>query len=182
MTVGKKLPRAAIPKLELATGTPAKAADFKRALRQIVSPVAIVTAKVDGELGGQTVTTFCSVSTDPPTFLVCLNRGSAVSSMIAASGHFAVSLLAEEQHLIARSFSASDKTNASLFSKGNWGSLVCGAPVLDGGVVCLDCEVENRIEAGSHDLYLGRILALTTAERDILLYRDGLFRRLQPAG
>lgn len=182
MTAGRKSQRTDIPQLDMATGIPTTAIDFKRALRQIVSPVAIVTASVEGEIGGQTVTTFCSVSPDPPTFLVCLNRGSVVSSMIEASGHFAVSLLAEEQHGVARGFSATDNTNTALFSKNRWGRLVSEAPVLDGAVICLDCAVENRIEAGSHHLYLGRILAIATAERDVLLYRDGLFRRLQPAG
>jgi flavin reductase (DIM6/NTAB) family NADH-FMN oxidoreductase RutF len=162
--------------------TPASAADFKRALRQVTSPVAVVTSSHDGAIGGLTATTFCSVSSDPPTFLVCLNRGSAVAVLIDASGQFAVSLLADEQHAVARHFTANESRSATQFAKNDWSSLLSAAPVLVGAVVCLDCEVESRFDAGSHSLYLGRVRAISTAERDVLLYRDGLFRRLQPAG
>ncbi len=141
-----------------------------------------MTAANKGDIGGLTATTFCSVSSDPPTFLVCLNKGSAVAGLIDASGQFAVNLLADEQHAIARSFSGPESGSAALFARNGWSSLIGDAPVLDDAVACLDCEVENRVEAGSHNLYLGRVRAISTAERDVLLYRDGLFRRLQPAG
>lgn len=182
MTRGRKATTTELPKRLADTETPASGADFKRALRQIASPVAIVTAANKGDVGGLTATTFCSVSSDPPTFLVCLNKGSAVAGLIDASGQFAVNLLADEQHAIARSFSGSESTSAALFGKSGWSSLVSDAPVLDDAVACLDCDVETRVEAGSHNLYLGRVRAIATAERDVLLYRDGLFRRLQPAG
>lgn len=182
MTRGRKATTTELPKRLADVETPASGADFKRALRQIASPVAIVTAANEGDIGGVTATTFCSVSSDPPTFLVCLNKGSTVAGLIDASGQFAVNLLADEQHAIARSFSGSESGNAALFGKGGWSSLISEAPVLDDAVACLDCDVETRVDAGSHNLYLGRIRAISTAERDVLLYRDGLFRRLQPAG
>ena len=182
MTRGRKATTTELPKRLADVETPASGADFKRALRQIASPVAIVTAANKGDIGGLTATTFCSVSSDPPTFLVCLNKGSAVAGLIDASGQFAVNLLADEQHAIARSFSGPESSNATLFAKNGWSSLISDAPVLDDAVACLDCDVESRVEAGSHNLYLGRVRAIATAERDVLLYRDGLFRRLQPAG
>ncbi|MCD2172542.1 flavin reductase family protein [Rhizobium sp. C4] len=182
MTRGRKANSIEIPKRSADVDTPASGTDFKRALRQIASPVAIVTAANGGDIGGLTATTFCSVSSDPPTFLVCLNKGSAVAGLIDASGQFAVNLLADEQHAIARSFSGPESGTAALFSKSGWSSLLSDAPVLDDAVACLDCDVESRVDAGSHNLYLGRVRAISTAERDVLLYRDGLFRRLQPAG
>lgn len=182
MTRGRKASTTELPKRLADVETPASGADFKRALRQIASPVAIVTAADAGNISGLTATTFCSVSSDPPTFLVCLNKGSSVAGLIDGSGRFAVNLLAEEQHTIARSFSGPESGSAALFARGGWSSLISGAPVLDDAVASLDCEVESRVEAGSHNLYLGRVRAISTAERDVLLYRDGLFRRLQPAG
>lgn len=182
MTRSRKDNRTEIPKRGVDVEMTAGGADFKRALRQIASPVAVVTAAAEGDVSGLTATTFCSVSSDPPTFLVCLNKGSAVAGLIDASGQFAVNLLADEQHAIARSFSGPESGSAALFAKSGWSSLLSDAPVLDDAVACLDCEVESRVEAGSHNLYLGRVRAISTAERDVLLYRDGLFRRLQPAG
>jgi flavin reductase (NADH) len=60
--------------------------------------------------------------------------------------------------------------------------MVTGSPVLEGAVAAFDCIVEDCIPSGSHNLYIGRVVGITSIDQDVLLYRDGLFRRLQPAG
>ena len=41
-----------------------------------------------------------------------------------------------------------------------------------------DCRVEERIQSGTHHIYLGLVVAATSLDQDTLIYRDGLFRRL----
>lgn len=157
-------------------------ADFRTALRQVASSVAVVTARSGRLRNGLTATAVCSVTAAPPTMLACLNRAASAVPLIGDSGAFAINFLADRQHRIARLFSTSKLSPEERFAEGRWGSLETGAPVLDGAVASFDCRVESRHEAGTHIVYLGRIVAITSLDRDVLIYRDGSFRRLEPAG
>jgi flavin reductase (DIM6/NTAB) family NADH-FMN oxidoreductase RutF len=156
-------------------------AAFKMAMRQVASPVAVITARHGKAQNGLTATAVCSVTADPPTMLVCVNRNASAESLIAESGAFAINMLADDQHPVARVFSTSKLSPAERFAEGNWNAMETGSPTLEGAVASFDCVVEECISSGSHNLYLGRVVASVSIDQDILLYRDGLFRRLQPA-
>ena len=153
--------------------------DFKLGMRQVVSSVAIVTSRAGGERNGLTATAVCPVSVEPPTMLVCVNRNASAEAVIAESGCFAVNFLTEEQHGIARLFSTPKLSAERRFAEGTWLTMVTGSPVLDGAAASFDCEVTERIASGSHHIYIGRVVALVSVDRDALLYRDGQFRKLE---
>lgn len=156
--------------------------EFKLAMRQVVSSVAVVTAKYKGLCNGLTATAICSVSADPPTMLVCVGGKAAANELIEQSGAFAINYLSEDQHLHARAFSSPSLNSERRFLDGNWKSMVTGAPVLQDAVASFDCLIESRISHGTHNIYIGRIVAIKSLAQSILLYRDGSFRRLQPLG
>lgn len=147
-------------------------------MRQVVSSVAIVTAQTGSSRNGLTATAICSVSAEPPIMLACINRNASAEAMIAESGSFAINFLTEEQHHIARLFSKSKLSPDERFGEGTWRSMVTGSPVLDGAVSSFDCEVMERIVSGTHHIYLGRVVAVASIDRNALLYRNGAFRRL----
>lgn len=153
-------------------------AEFKTVMRQVVSSVAIITARSGRVRNGLTATAVCSVSVEPPTMLVCVNRRATAEGLIAESGAFAINVLTEEQHQIARLFSTSKLGADERFAEGKWVSLATGAPVLDGAVASFDCRVEERILSGTHHIYIGRVVAAASLDQHALLYRDGVFRRL----
>lgn len=157
-----------------------EAADFKLAMRQIALPVAVVTAMHGGVRTGMTATSISSVSAEPPTMLVCVNRSAGAERAIAESGAFAINMLADAQHPLARLFSNAKPDSVEPFALGDWQALVTGAPVLAGAVAVFDCAVESYLISGSHAIYVGRVVGVASFPQDILLHRDGLFRRLQP--
>lgn len=155
-------------------------AAFRTAIRQVASSVAIVTARCGQERNGFTATAVCSVTASPPTMLVCVNRMASAEALIGRGGAFAVNFLAERQHGIARLFSTPKLPPEERFAEGSWRSLETGAPVLDGSVASFDCLVESRVVAGTHHIYLGHVVGLTSLDRDVLIHCGGSFRRLEP--
>jgi flavin reductase len=152
--------------------------EFKTVMRQVVSSVAIVTARAGKVRNGLTATAVCSVSAEPPTMLICVNRRATAERIIAESGAFAINFLTQDQHQIARLFSTSKLSADERFSEGKWVSLVTGAPVLDDAVAAFDCQVEGCHTSGTHHIYIGRVVAAASLDQHALLYRDGSFRRL----
>lgn len=153
---------------------------FRLAMRQIASPVSIITARNGEVSNGLTATAICSVSTEPPTMLVCVNRNASAERIIAESGAFAINMLADAHHPVARLFSTPKLEPAERYAGADWCEMVTGSPVLEGAVAAFDCVVEDCIASGSHHIYLGRVVGVTSVDREVLLYRDGSFRRLQP--
>ena len=154
--------------------------EFKMAMRQVACSVAVITARSGAQVNGLTATAVCTVSASPPVLLVCVNKRASAEAIIAASGSFAVNFLTAEQHRVARLFSTARLDPEERFAEGLWQAQVTGAPVLDGALANFDCVVENRISSGSHNIYLGRVVAAVSLDQEGLIYRDGSFRRLAP--
>ena len=153
-------------------------AEFKSAMRQVTAAVSVITARAGSLRNGLTATAVCSVSAEPPTMLVCVNRNARAESIIAESGAFAINVLGDAQHRIARLFSTSKLSPEERFAEGRWFAMATGAPVLDGAVASFDCQVESCVRSGTHHIYLGRVVAVASLDIEALLYRDGAFRRL----
>ncbi len=154
--------------------------EFRLAMRQITLPVAVITSRHCDARTGMTATSISSVSAVPPTMLVCVNRNAGADKIIADSGAFAINMLADAHHPVARLFSAPVVDAAETYGVSDWREMVTGAPVLEGAVAVFDCCVESCFVSGSHAIYVGRVVGVASLPQDVLLYRDGLFRRLQP--
>jgi flavin reductase (DIM6/NTAB) family NADH-FMN oxidoreductase RutF len=153
------------------------ASDFRAAMRELAAGVTIVTAGREAARRGLTATAVCSVSTDPPTLLVCVNRDAEGHAAIMASRTFCVNVIAAEHRALAERFAGRDGARgADRFDVGEWRSLSTGAPVLADAVAAFDCHVIHAIDCGTHTVFLGAVTATTTSpERAALFYRAGAF-------
>ena len=80
---------------------------FRQAFRWHVAQV-VVLMYLDSEASpcGMTATTMCSLSADPPSLLVCINRESRAHTEITARGRFGVNLSSIDQRLTDTSYAA----------------------------------------------------------------------------
>jgi flavin reductase (DIM6/NTAB) family NADH-FMN oxidoreductase RutF len=131
---------------------------FRRAMRQLASGVCVVTLGSDAERTGLTATSVSSLSADPPTLLVCVNRGSSSYPAFARLGAFAVNVLAADQREFAERFAGgSGLKGAERFEGGRWLPLPSGGICLADSVAVLDCEVDEQIERHTHAIVIGRV-------------------------
>jgi len=130
--------------------------EFRTVMRQVVSSVAIVTARSGKVRNGLTATAVCSVSAEPPAMLICVNRRATADGLIAESGAFAINVLTEDQHQIARLFSTSKLGRRALCRRqmGIDGHRCAGAG-RRGGSVRLPGPGADRLRYASH-LYRAR--------------------------
>ncbi|MET7420045.1 flavin reductase family protein [Dactylosporangium sp. NPDC005555] len=135
--------------------TLADPAIFRRVLGHFCTGVVIVTAHDDGPIG-MTCQTFSSLSLDPPLVMFCPARSSTTWPRIRATGGFAVNILAEGQRALSRGFAVS---GADKFAGVAWAPGRTGAPVIDGSMAHLECEIVAVHPGGDHDIVIGRPLA-----------------------
>lgn len=158
---------------EIATETDIPAADFLAAMRANVTAVNLVTT--DGPAGrfGMTVSAVSSVSAEPPLILACLNRRSPAVAAIARNGAFCVNALNADQAHIADCFAGRPRNGAAFdFNCGSWLPGRSGSPELAGAVASLDCALFAQHSAGSHEIFIGRVLSVISRSLPPLLYWD----------
>jgi flavin reductase (DIM6/NTAB) family NADH-FMN oxidoreductase RutF/DNA-binding IclR family transcriptional regulator len=144
------------------TETPLAARDFRRALGQYPTGVAVITARQDdGTPVGMVVGTFTSVSLDPPLVGFLPDRTSTTWPLIRAAGRFCVNVLGAGQEHVCRAFvtKADDR-----FDVHGAGDTAGGSPRLAGTVLWIDCDVDAVLPAGDHDMVLGRVRDLGVPE------------------
>lgn len=153
------------------------ASDFRTAMRELAAGVTIITAGRGAGRRGLTATAVCSVSADPPTLLVCINRSTDGHAAILEGGAFCVNVVGAEHRWLAERFAGRDGVRgAERFDHGEWRSLATGAPVLADAIAAFDCRVVQAVDGGTHTVFLGTVAATTASpERAALLYRGGSF-------
>jgi flavin reductase (DIM6/NTAB) family NADH-FMN oxidoreductase RutF len=160
---------------------PVTADEFRAALARWASGVAIVTAAAGDRVHGMTVSSFSSVSLDPPLVLVCADKSSITLELLDAGRVFAVNVLAADQQGLSNRF-ASKKDEHRRFEGVAWRRGATGAPLLDGTVASLDCRVVAAHDAGDHVIYVGQVESAEVHAGEPLLYHAGIYRVLSGAG
>ena len=142
-------------------------------MRHYPTGVTVVTSLRDGEPRGVTVNAFCSVSADPPTVLICINREARSYLYISTSKIFCVNILSGDQIELAERFSG--KLRERQFDDLQFSLDKTGAAVLAGTVAHLDCEVLEEHHVSSHSIFIGRVLSCSSRPGTPLGYYNGSF-------
>ena len=153
---------------------------FREAMSRLGAAVHVVTT--DGPAGrtGFTATAVCSVSDNPATLLVCLNRAASSQPLMRANGSFCVNTLRAGDEAIADTFAGRTKiARDQRFNAGQWSTLATGSPALMSAVVGLDCRVIEVKAVASHDVYFGVVEAVHLGPPGAaLVYHDRAYKQV----
>ena len=155
-------------------------ASFRDAMRQLVGGVSVITAGAGEARTGLTVTSAHSLSMDPPTMLVCVNRNASAWPVIRREGHYCVNLLgARHQHIADRFAGRGGVKGADRYEGARWRQLPSGAFGLEDALAAIDCTVEEIIERHSHGIVIGEVRSIHVgAGGGALIYGHGRYRAL----
>ncbi len=158
---------------------PVDASEYRGIIGQFATGVTVVTTGVDGWLHGMTANAITSVSLDPLLLLVCVDKEAHTHDHLSRAGAFTVSILAEDQQDLSQTFATSNKPEQGRLQGVGYRIGENGAPIIDGCLASIQCEVTERTDAGDHTVFFGRVLH-ATSERETrpLLFYQGTYREL----
>lgn len=128
---------------------------FRHAVTCFASGVTAITTQEAGIPSGLIATSVCSLSVDPATILICVNKTASPHDVILRSKSFAVNLLSTEQASVAKRFTSSK--GADRFDPEQWEDGVTGAPTLIDSVVSFDCNLIAVHDGFTHSIMVGQI-------------------------
>ncbi len=159
---------------------PFSSRDLRNAFGLFPTGVAIITAKAaNGERLGLTVSSFNSVSIEPP--LIQFNIAKSAKSLPAWEdiSHFAVNILEENQSDLSTRFAKAltDKWDGVPSVVAN----TIDADLLRDTLAAIECRVWSRYDGGDHVILLGEVVHLSKTRRDRagpLIFANGGYRKL----
>jgi flavin reductase (DIM6/NTAB) family NADH-FMN oxidoreductase RutF len=144
--------------------------NFRGAMRHLAGGVSVITAGRGKDITGMTVTSVASLSVDPPTLIVSINRESSSWPLIKRYGFFGVNILTADQIDVAERFTGKGGLKgAERFAGAQWMTRVSGVPLLVRALAAVDCEVEDIVERHSHAIVIGRALDIQLSLRTAAL-------------
>jgi flavin reductase len=157
---------------------------YRDGMARIAAAVHIVTTGGPAGRFGFTASAVSSVTDDPPTLLVCLNRASRMHLAFQRNGCFCVNTLVVDQQELAAMFAKRTGTHMKArFALPIWEMLKTGAPALRHALACFDCRVSDVKEVGTHWVFFGEAVEIHLPRRSsALLYLQRTYRVLEIVG
>lgn len=141
----------------------------------VCTPVAVVTTGTADAPHGTTVSSFSSLSLDPPLVLVALDERSDCLEAIHRHEGFALNVLGSDQEDLAVDFArkGTDKGGTAPWQEH------LGLPRLARAQAVITCRTERFVVAGDHEIVIGLVVGVEFEhDRAPLLYRGRRFRQL----
>lgn len=158
----------------------ASTAAFRRGMPALPGAVCVIAANgADGAPIGLTATSVTSLSADPPSLLVCVNRSAQIAAALSAGAQFSVNLLAAGQQEVAEAFGGQPVVakGVARFAFGGWYRSETEVPLLSGVNAAFDCQVAELHDFATHHVAIGAIhdVRLPDHLAPALIYHDGRY-------
>lgn len=163
----------------LAATSPERA-EYRNAMARLGAAVNIITTDGPAGRAGFTASAVCSVTDDPPTLLICLNRNASVYPVFQANGTLCVNVLGAGQQQLSNLFGGKTPMDER-FAAAQWHASRSGVPVLAEAAATFECRVVGRTAVGTHDVLFCEVeMVRVGSAAHGLVYFDRRYHDLLP--
>jgi flavin reductase (DIM6/NTAB) family NADH-FMN oxidoreductase RutF len=153
---------------------------FRDAMRRLAATVTIISTRSGGIRHGMTATAVTSLSVDPPSLLVCVNKTGKLHQYLSDSDRFCVNLLHSEQAALSEAF-AGNLVSEERFRHGDWAEEADGLPYLADAQANIFCVKVETIAHASHSIFIGEVERVENAPQiRPLIFSNGEYGRYMP--
>jgi flavin reductase (DIM6/NTAB) family NADH-FMN oxidoreductase RutF len=159
---------------------PLSQSEFRKALGHFSTGVTVVTVEREpGKIHGMTANSFTSVSLEPMLILVCVDKRAKMLGLLEKKKRFGISVLKAGQEAISEYFAKREHSSEAEQRLGiHFRPTTGGAPVIEGTLLQMGCNLIASHLAGDHTIFVGEVHDAEMHEGEPLLYFRGEYRRI----
>ena len=148
--------------------------NFRKAMRSYVYSVSILSNVGENkEYHAITVSSVTSVSIDPPSILVCINKTAGIHDSITMGSKYCINLLTKDHEELSNICSNYEEEK-NRFTSDQWD--LSDIPFIKNAQANIFCEVDQLIEYHTHTIVIGKVTKSNNADRiKTLTYVDGSY-------
>mgnify|MGYP002870517908 FL=1 len=149
---------------------------FKELMKRFASGVTLITFENNGKYGGLTVSSFCSLSMNPPLILICIDKKIPSHNTLQNGSSFGVNICNSEQGKLAWDFANSNIDKNELILSLNHEVTSSKVPLLTDCLASMECTIKEAHEGGDHTIFVGQIKQGNFDEESepLIYYKSGL--------
>tara|TARA_B100000579_G_C22672044_1_gene776107 strand:- start:158 stop:646 length:489 start_codon:yes stop_codon:yes gene_type:complete len=149
---------------------------FKELMKRFASGVTLITFENEGILSGLTVSSFCSLSMNPPLILICIDKKIPSHDSLKNGASFGVNICTSEQGKLAWDFANSNVDKNELILSLNHRITDDKVPLLNDCLASMECTLKETYEGGDHTIFVGQIESGDFSEKSdpLVYYKSGL--------
>lgn len=154
--------------------------ELRGALGRFATGVCLIT--VNDEQSGQlalTANSFSSVSLDPPLVLWSIQNSSECYREYTHCAYFGISVLAAEHEALSNRYA---KKGDHAIDSDSFAVDDQGVPLLSNALANFSCAIHSIIDAGDHQIIIGRVIDFMVNDGAPLLFFGGQYDRLLSVG
>ena len=149
--------------------------DMLQAMRRLAKSVTIITSSDGQQRFAMSATAVDSLSTEPPSLLICVNKTASLHAVLDAGADFCVNILGLQQEELSHLCSGPIKGEAR-FQRGDWRQSEDGIPYLADAQSAILCQQDGKFSYGTHSIFIGRIRQIHNSEEITpLVYLNGAY-------
>jgi flavin reductase (DIM6/NTAB) family NADH-FMN oxidoreductase RutF len=150
-------------------------ASFKLAMRRFPAAVSVITSADQSRRHGMTATAVTSLSLDPPSLIVCINRATLLHDIMQVGRHFCINVLRRDQAELSSAFSGAIAPDAR-FALGTWHISTDGVSYLAEAQANIFCRKVAAVPYGTHTIFIGEAEAVNVHDPiEPLIYQDAQY-------
>jgi flavin reductase (DIM6/NTAB) family NADH-FMN oxidoreductase RutF len=155
---------------------------MRQAMRRLATSVVVVTAREGATRYAMAASAVTSLSMDPPSILICVNRSASIYPILVGGKDFCINVLSGSHEALSVACSGAEKGEGR-FSIGEWrDDPDTNTPFLADAQAGLICSVDGIHHYGTHGIIIGRVRRVHL-HGDVypLIYVDGRYTSLVQA-
>lgn len=148
---------------------------FKLAMRRLPAAVSVITADDGDRRHGMTATAVTSLSLDPPSLIVCINRSTLLHDIMMLGRRFCVNVLRSNQAELSSAFSGAVAPEER-FALGTWLTSAQGLKYLADAQINVFCRKVAAVPYGTHTIFIGEAEDVQVRDPvEPLIYQDATY-------
>ena len=147
--------------------------EFVDAMRSYTATVNVISAQHSGKKQAMTATSVASLSLDPPSMLISVNKEASIHNILGKNRAFCINVLSPTQIDLAEL--CSNEEEEERFEKGNWGSYK-DIPYNEDSVINIFCNCFDLFNQSTHSVFFGEVTKIIKSGDSVhLIYHDGKY-------
>lgn len=145
---------------------------FRSVLGRFASGVTVLTTRNGTTDLGMTVSSFCSLSLNPPLVLACVDKAADLHNLLPKGQRVVFNILSAKQEALSRRFS--EEEDWRRFDGIGFKRDRNGIAVLDDVLAWIEGSIIEQHDGGDHSIFVAEVDGATSSDlRPLLYYRGG---------
>jgi flavin reductase (DIM6/NTAB) family NADH-FMN oxidoreductase RutF len=150
---------------------------FRSVLGRFASGVTVLTSRSQGADLGMTVSSFCSLSLDPPLVLSCVAKTADLHQLLPKGQRVVFNILSASQEALSRRFS--EEEGSQRFDGIGFHRDAHGVAVLDDVLASIEASIVEQHDGGDHSIFVAHVDGASSNDARPLLYYRGGYAELE---